>query len=88
MSHRFRDLLPPSVGDSLLRGATSAKVTLSRWPAIAEADGDDLAQIDCEFELHGQIPLTADNADELLTALIHEFRTPRQPRQSEGGAAC
>jgi hypothetical protein len=84
MSHRFRDLLPPSCGDELLANATTAKITLSRWPA----DDAGESSIDCEFELRGQIPLTGDAAGDLLSALINEFRAKRRPQQEEGGAVC
>ena len=79
---RFRHFLPPSCGDALLANASSAKITLTRWPSDAPEES-----IDCEFELRGNIPLTHDHAGELLSALLREFRGPRSPRQ-EGGASC
>jgi hypothetical protein len=82
MSPRF-SFLPPSVGDRLLSGASSAKITFSRWPS-----GADDRVTDCEFELRGEIPLTADQAGDMLAALIKEFRSPRLDRGEEGGASC
>lgn len=86
LSLRF-SFLPPSTGDKLLANASSAKITLSRWPDHGLADdAGEIPTVDCEFELSGTLPLAGNQASRLVANLIREFRQPRQPRQ-EGGAA-